>query len=236
MNRKSFSCEFALCLVMVFNPLSICLMTKSGFGISTISSVPFVLQMIFPAMTLGTWNFLFQTLLVVALMILRRSFCPEYLFSFVIGSIFGKMVDVHTAWVSLLPESPMLRVVYFLTGFLIMCVGICLANNCKLPVTPTDIFPRDLGTFANLPYNKIKTTFDLICLSTTLILSIFVLRGFFGIGFGTIFCAFVTGKVISLVQKFLDRHVVFVRVIELPAKRKVRTPIRPVVPQRRLAH
>ena len=63
-------------------------MAKSGFGISTISSVPFVFNKVFPALSFGTWNYIFQTMLVLTLMILKKAFCFEYIFSFVVRNRF----------------------------------------------------------------------------------------------------------------------------------------------------
>ena len=213
MNTKKFHLagETALLLVLLLNSLAVDLMSKSGFGISTISSVPLIFSTAFPFLTFGTWNYIFQTLLVITLMILKRSFCLGYIFSFVIGIGFGKMLDVHNAWLQALPNAMPLNAVYFIAGFALMCFGICLANNCMLPIIPTDTFPRDLSEILNKKYKVIKTTFDLTCLTTTVVLSLTLLHRFYGIGFGTVFCAFVTGKGVSLVQKFFDKHVEFYR-------------------------
>ena len=82
MNKKKFHLagEVALLIVLLINSLGVDLMSKSGFGISTISSVPLVFNIAFPVFSFGTWNYIFQTLLVITLMILKRSFCPGYLF------------------------------------------------------------------------------------------------------------------------------------------------------------
>ena len=87
MNTRKFHLpgEAALLIVLLINTLAIDLMSKSVFGISTISSVPLILSTAFPVFSFGTWNYIFQTLLVITLMVLKRSFCPGYLFSFVVG-------------------------------------------------------------------------------------------------------------------------------------------------------
>ena len=60
-------------------------------------------------------------------------------------------------------------------------------------------------------YKIVKTTFDLTCLTTTVVLSLTILHGFYGIGIGTVFCAFLTGKTVSAIQSFLGKHVEFYR-------------------------
>lgn len=148
------------------------------------SIVPLIFSTAFPIFSFGTWNYIFQTLLVITLMVLKRSFCPGYLFSFVVGIGFGKMIDVHNAWVTM------------------------------LPIVPTDIFPRDLSELLHKKYHRIKTTFDLTCLITTVLLSLLILHHLHGIGIGTFFCAFMTGRTVSLVQKFIGNHVEFYRLMK----------------------
>ena len=64
MNTRKFHLpgEAALLIVLLINPLAIDLMSKSVFGISTISSVPLILSTAFPVFSFGTWNYIFQTL------------------------------------------------------------------------------------------------------------------------------------------------------------------------------
>ena len=53
MNTKKFHLagETALLLVLLINSLAVDLMSKSGFGISTISSVPLIFSTAFPFLT-----------------------------------------------------------------------------------------------------------------------------------------------------------------------------------------
>ena len=75
--------EAALVAAVIMNTFGVVLMLYSGSGISAISSVPFAFSEVFPHLSLGTWTYLFQGLLILSLMILRKRFVPEYLFSFV---------------------------------------------------------------------------------------------------------------------------------------------------------
>ena len=111
--KVRFSGEAALLIVLIINSLGVDLMTKSGFGISTISSVPLIFSTAFSFFSFGTWNYIFQTLLVITLMILKKSFCPGYFFSFIVGLGFGKMIDLHNAWLQVLPDTLVFHTLYF---------------------------------------------------------------------------------------------------------------------------
>ena len=130
--------------------------------------------------------------------------------SLTLGFAFGEMMDVHALWIDKLPLTPVLRVVYFLISFAALTLGIALSNHCKLPIIPTDLFPRELAVILNKPYKTVKTRFDLGCLTVTVVLSLLFLHGIRGIGIGTVFCALVMGRCIFWVGERLTRHFVFV--------------------------
>ncbi len=209
MEQKKLPGELALLLIIVINSLGVTFMTKSGFGISSISSVPYVCSQAFDFLSFGTWNYLFQTALVVLLLVLSRRVQPVYLVSFLVGVGFGKMIDVHEIWVLALPDGFFFHTLYFLLGFLLIGFGICIGNLCGLPIIPTDTFPRDLSALLGISYGKVKTGFDLLCLTFTLLLSFAVLHRLIGVGIGTVLCAFTMGKYISFLRPYVERYVCF---------------------------
>lgn len=189
--------EAALVLAVIINSLGVLLMLQSGSGISAISSVPYAFQQVFPKLTLGTWTYLFQGLLICILMIMRK-FVPSYLFSFVVGFAFGEMMDLHELWITRLPLNIPLRILYFVLSYLIICFGIALSNRCKLPIIPTDLFPREAADITKVPYARIKIGFDVTCLVITACMTFFCLGHIMGLGIGTIVAAFTMGKELQL--------------------------------------
>ena len=97
--------ELALLVVVLINSLGVVLMLYSGSGISAISSVPYAFSEVFNKISLGTWTYIFQGLLVLSLMVMRKKFVAPYLFSFVVGFAFSEMLDVHEMWINVLPTA-----------------------------------------------------------------------------------------------------------------------------------
>ena len=97
--------EIALIVIILINSLGVVLMLYSGSGISAISSVPYAFSLVFPKISLGTWTYIFQGLLVLSLMIMRKKFVAPYLFSFLVGFAFSEMLDIHEMWINALPTS-----------------------------------------------------------------------------------------------------------------------------------
>ena len=214
--------EAALGIALVINTLGVILMLYSGSGISAISSVPYAFSRVFPVFTLGTWTYLFQGVLVLSLMIMRRRFIPSYMFSFVIGFIFGKLLDFHSLWVDTLPDSIPWRIAYFLVSYVMICIGIALCNRCGLPITPTDLFPRELTVITSLGYSKIKIGFDALCITTTAAMTYFALGHISGLGIGTVLAALTMGKVIDIFGTQMDKRFTFRAYLPEQAERLLR--------------
>lgn len=74
--------ELALLVVVLINSLGVVLMLYSGSGISAISSVPYAFSEVFNKISLGTWTYIFQGLLVLSLMVMRKKICRTVSFQF----------------------------------------------------------------------------------------------------------------------------------------------------------
>ena len=206
--------ELALAISIPINALGVCLMIHAGSGISAISSVPYALNTAFPFLTLGTWTYLFQGVLVAALMGMRRRFVPDYLLSFVVGFFYGKMIDIHQLWVPLLPETIPARVLWCVLSYMLMCIGISIGNCCKTPINPTDLFPREIASMTGTPYSRVKILFDVSCLIATAVLTLLCLGYIDGLGVGTVIAALTVGKGVGAGTAWLKDHVEFVSVFE----------------------
>lgn len=201
--------ELALMVVVLINSLGVVLMLYSGSGISAISSVPYAFSEVFTKVSLGTWTYIFQGLLVLSLMIMRKKFVAPYLFSFVVGFAFSEMLDVHERWINVLPTAIGYRVIYFIISYLLLCIGIALSNRCQMPIVPTDLFPRELSQITFITYPKIKISFDVICLAVTALLTGIGLGHIKGLGVGTVAAAFTMGKGVGIAGDWMDRHMAF---------------------------
>lgn len=204
--KKLFRGETALPIALLINSFGVILMLYSAAGISAISSVPYAFSEVFPVLSLGTWTYIFQGLLVLSLMIMRKKFVPSYLFSFVVGFVFGELLDLHELWINVLPRSLPWRIVWFVVSYALLSIGIAMSNRCGLPIVPTDLFPRELSDITGVGYPKIKICFDVSCLIVTAALTFFGLGHIEGLGIGTVLAAFTMGKAVGLCGNFLDKH------------------------------
>lgn len=214
-NKAECFGEMVLPLIVIMNSFGVVLMLYSGTGISAISSMTYALSEVMPAVSLGTWTYIFQGSLVLSLMILRRKFVPKYLLSFLVGFAFGMMMDVHKYWMQFLPTTLPCRVVYFIASYVILCTGIALSNRCKMPMIPTDLFPKELSEITGIHFSKIKMAFDLICVAATVVLTMSFFGVVRGLGIGTIISALMMGKGIDVIGEWIDKRMKFVTILDL---------------------
>ena len=99
-------------------------------------------------------------------------------------------------------------------SYLILCFGISLGNRCGLPITPTDLFPREMADITKLPYARVKITFDLTCLITTAVITFVGVGAIRGLGIGTVVAACTMGKGISFIGSLLDKRLTFHSVLD----------------------
>lgn len=204
--KKLFRGELALAVALMIDSFGVVLMLYSNAGISAISSVPYAFSEVFPKLTLGTWTYIFQGLLVLSLMIMRKKIVPSYLFSFVVGFVFGELLDLHKAWIDVLPSGLGWRILWFIISYILLSIGIALSNRCCLPIVPTDLFPRELAEITKIGYPKIKIGFDISCLVITAALTFFALGHIKGLGIGTVAAAFTMGKAVGICGNVIDKH------------------------------
>ena len=193
----------------MINSFGVVLMLYSKAGISAISSVPYAFSLAWPKLSLGTWTYLFQATLIISLMIMRKKFVLNYLFSFAVGFVFSEFLDLHELWIGILPTGLAWQVLYFVISYLLLCIGIAISNRCGLPIVPTDLFPRELAQITKVSYPKIKIGFDVICLVITACLIAVFLGHLEGLGIGTILAAFTMGKGVGIAGDLLDKKVSF---------------------------
>ena len=217
-NPHALRGEWMLALAVCINSFGVVLMLYSGAGISAISSVPFAFSEVFPRLTLGTWTYLFQGLLILSLMVMRKRFVPPYLFSFVVGFVFSELLDVHELWIGILPTALPWRILYFAVSYVLLCIGIALSNRCAVcPSSPPTCFQGNWRILPAVSYPKIKIGFDVTCLAVTAGLTFFCLGHLEGLGIGTVLAAFTMGKGVGICGSWMDKRFQFTTFL---AKRK----------------
>lgn len=155
-----------------------CTVLHSGAGIfGNIKRAVCIFRSFHTRISLGTWTYIFQGLLVLSLMDPAEKICAAVSVQFCSGICIQRIIGC--AWEldqCFAADSRDISVIYFLISYILLCIGIALSNRCKLPIIPTDLFPRELSDITSVTYSKIKVGFDVTCLAVTAGLTFAFLR------------------------------------------------------------
>ncbi len=194
----------------------------SGLGISPVSSIPGVLNAIWPQLTLGTMVIIVYCVLVLAqVAVLRKAFKLTNVLGVPVAIVFGWMVDLvgidEKAFGHLLanfprPQGYIMQLVYLVASILIIGVGVLIYLKPKLVPMPAEGLAMAISQKANKPFGNCKTTVDVSLIIIALVLQIVFLGGFgsFSAGKavvreGTILSAICVGQVVKFLNGFLSK-------------------------------
>ncbi len=209
--------EFYYPLALLLISLGVTLMVRSRFGTSVASSVAYIASLAFPVFTFGTWSYLVMGLQMLILTLVTQKPRLSVLLSFGVSVVFGKLVDLFSAWVAPWPDGVAIQLLYYLAGIVLLTVGIAVFIDTGLPPNPYDRFVNDLSRHFELPFRRVKTLYDLSSVAIAALLLLLFVRRLVGIGPGTAVAALVNGTLIGYWLRLLTRHL-SVRSLLFPAR------------------
>ena len=154
--------RYIIFLIGLFiNSLGVSLITKAALGTSPISSIPYVLSLIFP-FTLGQFTIYFSVLLVVLqLLILRRKFKVEHLLQIPISIAFGYFIDLTMEMLSFVnPQLYIIKIAALLIGCAILGFGVYTELLANVAMLPGESFVRAVVEVWHTEFGVTKVTFD----------------------------------------------------------------------------
>ena len=180
--------------------LGISLITKSYLGTSPISSVPYVLCLVFPV-TFGEFAFLLGVFFLCAeILILGKDFPKIQLLQVFIGVILGIFIDLGMHILYFVePAQYASRIVILLSGCIVLALGVYLEMSSKTFVYPGDAIVKIIADKAGKKFGTTKIAFDTTLCCTAGIISYFSFGTLKGLGEGTIISAFLVGYLITAI-------------------------------------
>ncbi len=189
-------CFFLLGLLI--NSFGIVLITKEALGTSPISSVPYVISLIDPALRFGLLTFIMNSIFIVLqILLLRKDFEPVQLLQIVANFIFSYFIDVSMKLLAFLnPESIVLRLVILLLGCCVLAFGISIEVAPQVITVPGEGIVKVLAQVLHKDFGKVKVAFDTTLMCTALALSLIFFHRLNGLGTGTIISALIVGRIV----------------------------------------
>lgn len=201
MKRKELIRRYTLFVCSVlFNSLSIAVITKALLGTSPISSVPYVLSLISPP-TMGQFtiymNFLF---ILLEMSMMKRKEIREKWYELAaqipITLLFGSCIDLSMyalQWLE--PTYYLSRLFVLLIGAFLLGLGISWEVKANVSMVTGEYLVRILSRFLNKEFGFVKVGFDVTLVIIASVTSFFCLGRIEGVREGTLVAALLVGPI-----------------------------------------
>ncbi len=194
---------------LYFLSLGIVLIVASTLGTTPISSVNYVVTLHTP-ITLGTATFLIIVLLIAGQFWLIRSGLGtrkdriEILLQLPFSLVFSIFIDINMAFIgSIEPTSYPMALAMLGAGCLSQATGVVLELKPNVAIMSAEGFVKYAARRYNKDFGRLKVIFDVVLVSSALLLGIVCSGHIEGVREGTVIAALSTGFIVS----FLSRHV-----------------------------
>lgn len=194
---------------LYFLSLGIVLIVASTLGTTPISSVNYVVTLHTP-ITLGTATFLINVLLIAGQFWLIRSGLGtrkdriEILLQLPFSLVFSIFIDINMAVIgSIEPTSYPMALAMLGAGCLSQATGVVLELKPNVAIMSAEGFVKYAARRYNKDFGRLKVIFDVVLVSSALLLGISCSGHIEGVREGTVIAALSTGFIVS----FLSRHV-----------------------------
>ena len=179
---------------LFISSLGVSLITKADLGTSPISAIPYVLSLNFP-WTLGQFTIAFSLLLILLqLLILRRSFTPEHLLQIPISVAFGYFIDLTMELLSfLVPQSYPVKLLDLLLGCVVLGFGVYLEILADVAMLPGESFVRAVVWTWKTDFGVTKICFDVSMTAAAALISFLLAGHLEGVREGTVIAALAVG-------------------------------------------
>ena len=196
--KKKFYSELAYVMGIVILALGTAMMERADFGMSMVVAPAYLLHLkvseTFAFFSFGMAEYVFQGILLIAMMLLLRRFRVAYLFSFITAVFYGFTLDIA------------LRVAFYILGMVVCAVGVSLLFHTYIPLEAYEMFVKEVSARLGMDINKFKTIYDCTSCAVAVIMSFafFGFGKFEGVKLGTIICALINGRLIGLCSAWFE--------------------------------
>lgn len=205
MKKQELAKRYILFIIsLFFSGLGVAITKHGNLGVSPISSVANVMSIKIPALTLGTWLLIWNTILLLGqIVILRKNFQWIQLLQIPLSVLFAWFTDLGMTMVKGIPTNLyIVRILCVFVGTSVLGFGISLAVTANVIMNSGEAFVKAISDTIEKPFGNVKICFDVSCVLMALIMSLCMFdMKIVGSREGTIIAAFGTGLMVKFFLK-----------------------------------
>ena len=189
------------------------LLVTANFGVSVVVAPAYLIHLklsqVWSFVTFGVAEYIMQGLLLLFLVLLVRHFHWSYLFSFATTLMYGVILDLVLRTLAQLNLTGMaVQILCFILGTVTCAIGVTLMLHSYISPQVYELLIKEASGKFHLSFGRVKYTYDLCscALAISLSLLFFGFGPLHGVGVGTVLCALVNGRLISIFSALLIKH------------------------------
>ena len=208
MNQTSKFTRWVLTIAaVIINALGVAFITTAALGTVPATSIPVVLAIIYERFTIGEYLFVLSLLqILLQVVLLRKDFQLVQLSQLIPAVLLSYFVDFFMKILAGLPtDSYLLKLCWLLVGTVILSFAIALEVKADLVYLPLDALNKALALKTGKSFDLIKTFTDCTMVLIAILIILPARHGLYGVREGTIIAALISGYIVNLFAKLLDK-------------------------------
>lgn len=208
MSKKELTKRYILFISsLFFIGIGIAMAKQADLGISPISSVPCVLSIKFSFLSLGTWLFISNMVMLTAqILILRRRFQLIQLLQIPLSIIYGSFTDLAMIPIKHIPVNPVTQTAMICVSVVVLGFGISLGVIANVLLNSPEALIKTISDETGKNFGNVKVTFDVCWVAFAALLALIFGEGSIrAIGIGTLIIAVTVGFMVKFFKKILEK-------------------------------
>ena len=191
----------------IINALGVAFITTAALGTVPATAIPNVLAIVQERFTLGQYLFALSVIQVaLQALLLKKDFQLIQITQLIPAVLLSYFVDFFMKVLVILPlGSYGLKILWLLVGTVILSFAIALEVKVDLVYLPLDALNKVIAQKTGKSFELIKTLNDCAMVLVALAIILPARHGLYGVREGTIIAALISGYIVNLFAKLLDK-------------------------------
>ncbi len=187
----------------------VALVTKATLGTSPIASLPYVLSLALPPVTMGQYMMGISILILVIEMFLMtreqiRKEAVALMLQIPTALLFGWFIDLSLLLLTWFTASGyIISLAALLLGCAFVALGVAMEVQASVAMMPTDYIVRVIAARTGRDFGTIKVCFDVTLVATASVVSLASIHTLEGVREGTVIAAVIVGPMVRFARKHI---------------------------------
>lgn len=187
----------------------IALSIRTGLGVAPVSSIPYTLSKITGVSVGLTTTAFYWFCVLLQLFILKKDFKVRHLLQLIFAYAFGLFTDMSLFFTrNLVTDLYPVKLLFLALSLILIALGVFTVVLTDVVLNAPDGLVKTISERWNIKFSRVKSTFDILCVVTSVILSLSFTGGISGLREGTIISALTIGGLIGFISKRYRENVI----------------------------